>query len=67
MKKTILEVFKNGTVEEFEKIVKELDDISPKLQLTFTIEKLKYEQFKLLNSNVADLYNLLYEEFNMVK
>jgi len=45
--KTILrEIFHTGTVEEFVNGLNKLDDISEKLKLTYTIEKLKYEELK---------------------
>jgi len=42
----IREIFQNGTVEDFINGLNKLDDISEKLKLTYTIEKLKYEELK---------------------
>jgi len=51
--KTILrEIFHTGTVEEFVEGLNKLDDISEKLKLTYTIEKLKYKELKEINENL---------------
>jgi len=57
--KTILrEIFHTGTVEEFVNGLNKLDDISEKLKLTYTIEKLKYEELKQINKRLGTLINI---------
>jgi len=53
--KTIIELFENGTFEEFKEGLNKLDDISPKLKLTFCIEKLKYQKLTYIERNLQSI------------
>ena len=58
-KKIILrELFHTGTVDEFVDGLNQLDDISGKLKLTYTIEKLKYEELKQIRVRLGTLINM---------
>lgn len=52
------EVFRKGTAEEFIKGLNKLDDISEKLKLSYTIEKLKYDELREMNNKLGTLISL---------